>query len=97
MTFDLDAVEHEATGEPFEFRFGGEDYMLPPSVDMLAVAALQNRDLYGGLARLLGPEQLERMAASSATFDEPKLRALMDAYGKHLGISLGESEASTGS
>ena len=38
--FDLDAIGAEARGEPFRFRFGGEDYELPPSIDMLAVPAM---------------------------------------------------------
>lgn len=97
MTFDLDAVHHEATAEPFEFIFGGNTYTLPPSVDMFAVTALQRGDLYGGLSRLLGAEQLDQMLASDAVFDEKRLAALMEAYGKHLGVTLGESAGSTGS
>lgn len=90
MTFDLDAVANEATAAPFEFTFGGGAFTLPPAIDVLAVAAIEQGRLYEGLHRLLGDEQWERMVASEAVFDESKLVALLDAYGKHIGISLGE-------
>jgi len=97
VTFDLDAVQRESDKTPFEFTFGGDAYTLPPSIDMLAAASLARGDLYGGLSRLLGAGQLERMLASDAVLDEQKLMVLLEEYGKHLGTPLGESLASTGS
>lgn len=95
--FDLDAVENETEGIPFEFSFGGEKYELPPRVDFFAAAAFAQGDRITGVHRLLGDEQWERMVASDAVFDEPKLLALLEEYRKHLGVSLGESDASTSS
>ena len=90
MTFDLDAVANEATAASFEFTFGGESFTLPPTIDVLAVASIEEGKLYDGLHRLLGDGQWERMLALDAVFDESKLVALLEAYGKHIGISLGE-------
>lgn len=97
MTFDLDAVANEATGTPFTFTFGGEEYELAAEVDIVAAAALEGGRLYEGLRRMLGAAQLARMEASTAVLDQAKLAALLDAYKAHLGVSLGESKASTGS
>lgn len=97
MTFDLDAVANEAEGEPFEFTFGGESYTLAASVDVRAAAMLQVGRLDTAFRLMLGEEQWERMTASPAVFNGKKLDALLDAYGKHIGISLGESAASTDS
>jgi hypothetical protein len=66
-------------------------------VDILAVASMQAGLLYEGLARMLGDEQWARMNASKAVLDQEKLKALLEAYGKHIGIPLGESLASTDS
>lgn len=95
---DLDALDADESGEPFAFRFGGEDYALPPKIDLRAVAALEGNRYDAALRMLLGPLQWERMQASPAVFDQRKFEALFAAYGKHQGVdSLGESSASTGS
>lgn len=94
MPFDLDAVAREAEGEPFEFTFGGEDYELPPQPDLLAVAAAAGGRIDQMLRRLLGEDQWNHMVESPATFNATHLEALMDAYGQHLGIDMGNSEAS---
>jgi hypothetical protein len=97
--FDLDALLAD-TPDPrpvFRFRFGGEQYTLPPSIDIRAAAALQAGKLWDGLAVLLGAEQWERMQASQSTFNGDALKALMDRYAKHTGAPLGESSGSTSS
>jgi hypothetical protein len=90
VTFNLDAVESEGKAKPFEFTFGGEGYSLPAQVDLLAAAALEGGKLYEGLHRLLGDGQWDRLLASSAVLDNDKLKALMEAYAEHVGLSLGE-------
>jgi hypothetical protein len=94
MPFDLDAVAREAEGEPFPFTFGEEEYVLPPQPDLLAVAAASGGRLDQLLRRLLGEEQWNHMLESPATFTAAHLEALMNAYGEHLGIDMGNSEAS---
>ncbi len=93
--FDLDAIGAEATAEPFRFTFGGEEYELPPSIDMLAVPAMVAGDLLGGFRRLFTDEQWRRLQASPATLDLPKMLALLKRYADHSGVSLGEFGAST--
>jgi len=95
--FDLDALAREATGEPFRFRFGGDEYELPASVDVRAVALLEKGQLYDFMRSLLGPDQWERMLASPARFDNRTFEALIGRYGDHLGMELGKSSGSTGS
>lgn len=97
MAFDLDAVLREEDGEPFHFRFGGEDYSLPAHPDVRAGLAFDAGRAEEGLQLLLGPDQWARLKASPATLTEAGFVALMDAYQKHLGVGLGESQASTGS
>lgn len=94
---DLDALEADEAGTPFIFRFGGEKYALPPRMDLRAVAALQGGRFDDALRLMLGPEQWEQMQSAAAVFDAYKLEKLFDAYGRHQGVSLGESSASTGS
>ena len=94
MPFDLDAVAREAEGEPFSFTFGGEEYELPPQPDILGAAAATGGRLDVLLRRLLGDDQWNRLLDSPATFTNEHLQALMDAYGAHLGIDMGNSQAS---
>lgn len=95
---DLDALSAEANGaEPFRFRFGGEEYELPPTVDVRVAALFSDGQLFAGLAKMLGEDQWQRMQDAEAVLDDRQLMALMEEYGKHSGSSLGESKASTDS
>lgn len=95
--FNLDAVVAEATGEPFRFVFGGDTYEMSPQPDIITARLLQTGQLVAGFERLLGAEQWERLVAASEVLDMPRLVALFEAYADHLGIDLGESEASSSS
>ena len=88
--FDLDALAAEAKGEPFRFKFGGEEYELPPSVNIIAIAYAQEGKLGAALRALMTPEQWARLERAEATFDVRALGALFEAYGKHSGAQLGE-------
>lgn len=92
--FDLDAVEHEATGEPFRFKFGGREFTLPPSMDVRAVAMLTAGRLDDCLRLLMGEAQYEALVEVDAVFDTGKLRALFDEYARHTGVTLGNFGAS---
>lgn len=95
--FDLDAVIAEREERtPFEFTFGGELFVLPPSVDVRVVAALSGERFDDALRMLLGSEQWARLQAVEAVFDFAALEALFQVYGEHLGEDLtGEAAAST--
>lgn len=92
--FDLDAVEDEATGEPFRFTAGGEQFtcISPQDADWQASADV---DEPGGLrafiAELLG-DDYARFTKVNVT--NRQLNALIEAAQKHYGIKTGESKAS---
>lgn len=92
--FDLDALERDESREPFHFRFDGETYTLPPTLDLRAAALLQAGELNECLRALLGPEQWRHLLDAQATFGFEHLNALLDAYAEHLGMELGNSPAS---
>ena len=95
--FDFDALAAEETGEPFRFRFGGEDYELPSRIDVRAVAAMAAGRMDDSLRMLLGADQWTRLQASPAVFNDHTFEALLDRYLAHEGTTMGESSASTSS
>jgi hypothetical protein len=101
MPFDLDAAVAEAVAtaglEPFRFTFGGEDYELPPRMDIRALGSFTKGDVYDGLRLMLGPDQHERLLASPAVFSDDAFQKLIEAYAEHQGTTIPESAASTSS
>ena len=97
MPFDLDAVIAEATGAPYEFTFGGETFTLPPDADVFAVQKMAAGEIGDALKLLLGSDQYARMETMPGTFGVKAFEALMTDYMRHVGSSVGESQASTGS
>lgn len=95
--FDLDAVARDATGEPFRFRFDGEEYELPPQMDFRAVARLTVGQLYEAMELALGADQWQRVLDAEAVLTMDAITKLFEAYSLHGGLALGESSASTGS
>lgn len=93
--YDLDAaLAEKSEKEPFTFRFGGDGYTLPADPDVRALAAFAGGRLDDALRMLLGGPQWERMQNVEAVLDTDALRGLLEAYGEHAGINLGESAAS---
>jgi hypothetical protein len=102
MAFDLDAISNDDDPQPFPFTLGGETFTLPGTLDLVAASYLSEADrnparFNDSLAKMLGAEQWERLKASPAVLDHERYKALMDAYRVHLGVSSGESPASTDS
>lgn len=100
--FDLDALRREAAGEPFRFSLGSEEFDLPVQMDQRAALLFAAADRDPGKAEqafrmLLGVEQWERLLAVPEVVTFDMLVGLMAAYGEHVGISLGESPASSNS
>lgn len=86
----------EALGERWEFEVDGEPFWLPtelPRAVMNGLAALDPSDLDGLLELLLGEEQLKRL--NEHTLSVQDVQALLEAYGRDTGMTLGESSAST--
>lgn len=95
--FDLDAVAAESTKTPFRFTFGGEEYELPPVMDLRIVTSLVSGQMDDAMHRLLGAEQWRRLQASPAMFTNERFTALLNAYMAHTGTDMGEASASTSS
>lgn len=95
MVFQLDAVEHEAKAELFEFEFDGDTYTLPPDFDMRHAAMFTGGDVLGGLEAVLGTEQWERLDSSPKVLSIKRVNALLEAWCEHIGVELGESTASS--
>lgn len=94
--FNLDAVVSESAGKgPFRFQFGGDEYELPPDMNIIAAAAMAGGEIYEGLKLLLGHEQWKRMRESDSVLTDAMLSALFTAYQEHMGVDMGESSAST--
>lgn len=99
MPFDLDAVAAEAAenGQPFEFTFGGDRYELPPRIDIRAIAFLAKGDVFDALRTLLGADQIDRLMAADAVFNDAVFAKLIEAYAAHQNVTTPESLASTSS
>lgn len=95
MVFELDALDREAKAEPFEFRFDGEIYTLPPDFDMRHAALFTEGDVLGGLEAVLGTEQWERLSASPKMLSIGKVNQLLEEWCASIGVELGESAASS--
>ncbi|RSN65361.1 hypothetical protein DMH01_02985 [Amycolatopsis sp. WAC 04182] len=88
----------EALGERWEFELDGETFSLPtelPRDSVGRLAALDPSDLDGLLQVLLGDEQFKRLDEHAVSVQD--VQALLEAYGRDTGMSLGESSASTSS
>lgn len=95
--FDLDAVEAEAAGEPFEFVFAGRTWTLPHLHDI--DRKLLNAADQGDIAAMreafrtgLGDDYTEFDAQPMKL---RSLDALFRAWTEHSGLNPGESQAST--
>ena len=91
--FDLDAV----LGLPFTFTFDGEEYTLPPDIEWSTTQTLTEGKPDVALRRLLGEEQWQRLEDSPKVFGTRSFTAVLDAYTEHLGLRMGEAEASPSS
>lgn len=91
--FELDAYAREADATPYEFKFDGEVYTLPPEFDMRHAGMFTSGDILGGLAAVLGPEQWERLEASPEVLSIKGVNALLEDWCAAIGVELGESVA----
>lgn len=95
--FDLDAVEAEAIGEPFEFTFGGHVYSLPhvQDVDRRILLGADQGDvaMMNALFEIGLGDDYELFNAQPMKLRS--LEALFKAWLKHCGLEPGELLAST--
>lgn len=86
----------EAHGERWEFELDGELFWLPTELPRQVVrqlTELDQSDLDGLLTLLLGEEQVKRLDEHTVSVQD--VQALLEAYGRDTGMTLGESSAST--
>lgn len=95
--FDLDALEVEATNEPFVFTFGGKQYVVPAIIDLRITAALQRGDYASAVRALVGEDQWASIVASDAVLDTARADLLIRAFAEHCGTSPGKSSGSSSS
>lgn len=95
--FDLDAVEAEAAGEPFEFTFGGRTYALPHVKDVdrkiLLAAEQGEKAAMDALLQLGLGDEYEEFNAQPMKLRS--VEALFLAWLEHCGLEPGELGAST--
>jgi hypothetical protein len=97
--YDINAARAqrlEALGERWEFELDGDVFSLPTELPRDAVrvlGALDPADLDGLLTLLLGEEQFKRFGEHDISVQD--IQALLEAYARDTGMSLGESSAST--
>lgn len=94
VPFDLDAVEREASGEPFKFTLGGESFTLdsPEAADW-RVDPRSPEGLQTLLRGMMGKDQFDRFEQHE--MPGWKLGKLLEAAMRHYGVDMGESAAST--
>ena len=93
--FDLNAVLREKTGEPFRFLFGPHEFEMPAKLDFRVIDELNDGQLGKGFRRLFTVEQWALLDTVEEVLDLDGMLSLMKAYFAHLGMTLGESQAST--
>jgi hypothetical protein len=99
---DLDAILEGEQGFPFTFTLGGQDWTLPPQMDMKALILMGRQegdpDIYGAMEILMGSDQFARFLRATGRLTSQRFEALMKAYARHQGADdMGESLASTSS
>jgi hypothetical protein len=81
----------EAVGKNWEFEVDGDVFRLPtefPRSIAKQIAALEDNDIDGLLALLLGEEQFERFCKYDTSVQD--VSAILEAYGNETGMTLGE-------
>ncbi|MFI8518978.1 hypothetical protein ACIGEZ_14295 [Streptomyces sp. NPDC085481] len=92
--FDVNAARAqrlEATGRSWSFELDGESYTLPTELSRATAKALRkldDNDVDGLLALLMGEEQFARFEQHDITMQD--VAAILEAYGKETGLGLGE-------
>ena len=93
-TFNVNAARAqrlEALGLSWQFEVDGETFSLPteiPRRSARALAALDDNDLDGLLALLMGQEQYDRFCQHDVSVQD--ISAILTAYGEETGLSVGE-------
>ncbi|MGW4030248.1 hypothetical protein ACWEFL_13125 [Streptomyces sp. NPDC004838] len=92
--FDVNAARAqrlEARGTTWSFELDGESFTLPTEMGRSTAKGLRkldDNDVDGLLALLMGDKQFARFEKHDVTMQD--IAAILEAYGKETGLSLGE-------
>ena len=92
--FNVNAVRAqrlEALGLTWDFEVDGETFSLPtemPRRSARTLAELEDNDIDGLLALLLGKEQYDRFCEHAVSIQD--ISAILNAYGQETGLGVGE-------
>ncbi|MET9345478.1 hypothetical protein [Streptomyces termitum] len=92
--FDVNAARaqrQEAHGRTWSFELDGDTFTLPTELSRAVAKGLRkldDNDVDGLLALLMGPEQFARFEEHDITMQD--IAAILEAYGKETGLGLGE-------
>ncbi|MFE0422284.1 hypothetical protein [Streptomyces sp. NPDC058953] len=92
--FDINAARaqrQEAHGRTWSFHLDGDTFELPTEIHRATAKALrklEDNDVDGLLALLMGEEQFARFAEHDVTMQD--IAAVLDAYGQETGLGVGE-------
>ncbi|MFF3376250.1 hypothetical protein ACFYXF_25275 [Streptomyces sp. NPDC002680] len=93
-SFDVNAARAqrlESFGRSWSFNLDGDTFTLPTELTRATAKALRkldDNDVDGLLALLLGEEQFARFERHEVTMQD--IAAILEAYGKETGLGLGE-------
>lgn len=86
--FDVDALMAERDQRPFLFRWAGEVWSFPFSMDVRVVQAVNKGEVLEAVEMLLGPEQWARLVDVPEILDVVTLKAIIDRYVERQGLSV---------
>ncbi|GHA65843.1 hypothetical protein ACIQRS_07490 [Streptomyces termitum] len=92
--FDVNAARaqrQEAHGRTWSFELDGDTFTLPTELSRAVAKGLRkldDNDVDGLLALLMGPDQFARFEEHDITMQD--IAAILEAYGKETGLGLGE-------
>lgn len=85
--FDVDALIAEAERRPFRWRWGGEVWTFPATMDISVVQLVDDRKALEAVEKLMGPEQWGRLVDMPEIIGAVDLKAVLDRYIERQGLS----------
>jgi hypothetical protein len=85
--FDVDALIAEAERRPFRWRWGGEVWTFPATMDISVVQLVDDRKALEAVEKLMGPEQWARLVDMPEIIGAVDLKAVLDRYIERQGLS----------
>jgi hypothetical protein len=93
--FDVDALMAEADRRPFRFRWAGEVWEFPPSMDIRVVDHVDNGRILEAVEMLMGADQWTRLVEVPEILDAVTLKLVLDRYVEVQGLTVPNSARPT--